>query len=140
MANELNFRLDPIDDIGLTVTARVRLSGGAQQGSDVSLTESPSGFYSGDFPLTGVPDGQYIVEAVDDTSGKLLSYGILKIRDEVEVLEDINDRITDAEIHAGLDSYTNKDDYKSPNKITKQLEVSLGGVPQGPTDYTQYTT
>jgi len=85
MANELNIPLDPVDDVGLTIIGRVRQYGGTQQGSDVSMTESASGFYSGDFALGAVPDGNYIVQFIDNSSGNMVGSGELSVKDGVEV-------------------------------------------------------
>lgn len=63
MANELNAILDP-SQTGLTVVAKLRVPGGAQQGSDISTSESGSrpGWYTGTMPAT--PLGVYAVDFV----------------------------------------------------------------------------
>ena len=54
MANELNAPLG-ISNTGLTVVGRVRASGGVQEGSDATMTETGiNGFYSGSFALGAV--------------------------------------------------------------------------------------
>ena len=59
MANELNAPLG-ISNTGLTVIGRVRASGGVQEGSDATMTETGiTGFYSGSFALGAVSDGEY---------------------------------------------------------------------------------
>lgn len=72
MANELNLRLSP-NLTGLTIVARLRNPGGAQQGSDISLTENGSvaGFYSGNMPAA--PAQVYIVDFFDTGNSRLVA-------------------------------------------------------------------
>jgi len=92
MANELNVPLG-ISNTGLTVTGRVRASGGVQEGSDATMTETGvTGFYSGNFALGAVSDGGYSVEFIDTVSGNLIGSGELSVKNNAEYeLHDQND-------------------------------------------------
>jgi len=82
MANEINnFSLDA----GLNVTAKVFAQGGAQEGSDVTMSEVGSGNYTGDFSLVGVSNGVYGVVFYDDDSGAKIGEGELSVKDNAEV-------------------------------------------------------
>jgi len=75
--NELQARLS-LGQTGLTVVARLRHPGGAQEGADVSCPESgaTTGLYSGDVPAL-TPADIYTVDFVDNGSGRLLTTGEL---------------------------------------------------------------
>ena len=92
MANELNAPLG-ISNTGLTVIGRVRASGGVQEGSDATMTETGvTGFYSGSFALGAVSDGEYSVEFIDTVSGNLVGAGELSVKNNAEYeLHDQND-------------------------------------------------
>ena len=92
MANELNAPLG-ISNTGLTVLGRVRASGGVQEGSDATMTETGiTGFYSGSFALGAVSDGEYSVEFIDTASGNLVGAGELSVKNNAEYeLHDQND-------------------------------------------------
>ena len=85
MANELNIQLDPFTEHGLTLIARVFTKTGSQQGSDVAMTISTTnlGFYTGDFPLGAISDGDYIVKF--QTTTDFYGSGILSVKDGAEV-------------------------------------------------------
>ena len=83
MANELNIPLDPVEDAGLTITAKVRQPGGAQVGSDVAMTEPVAGFYTGNFSLAAVPNGLYSVEFINAV-GRLVGRGSLAVAGNAE--------------------------------------------------------
>ena len=84
MANELNLRLDPVLQAGLDVTARVRQRDGSQVGSDVTLSEPQTAYYTGDFNTSSMVDGEYPVEFIDDNSGRLLGTGVLNVKGGAE--------------------------------------------------------
>jgi hypothetical protein len=84
MANEINIQLDPFLETGLTLVAKVFNKTGTQQGSDVSLTETSTGFYSGDFAVSGLADGDYIVKF--QTATEFYGAGELKVKDGAEVI------------------------------------------------------
>lgn len=65
-------------DTGLTVSAQVYNGAGVQQGTDVSLTESPSGFYASVLDVSGYADGNYPVRFIDGSSS-LLGSGMLHV-------------------------------------------------------------
>lgn len=83
MSNEINIQLDPFLETGLTLVAKVFNKTGAQQDSDVSLSETSTGFYTGDFDLSGLADGDYIVKF--QTATEFYGSGKLKVKDGVEV-------------------------------------------------------
>ena len=105
MANELNIRLDPVDETGLSVSAIVRYPGGTQLGSTVAMTEPLAGYYTGTFSLAAVADGAYSVEFLDDDDGALLGEGVLEVKDNDEIsLYRLND-LSSADIYTELFEY-----------------------------------
>lgn len=96
MANELNIRLDPTYQNGLSLTGKVRSVGGSQVGGDVTMTEPQAGYYTGDLSFTGFADGEYGVEFLDDATGRLVGEGTLTIKDEAQVIRLSATEIADA--------------------------------------------
>ena len=84
MANELNIQLDSFLETGLTIFAKVFNQTGVQQGTDISLTETSAGFYSGDFNLSTLADGDYIVKF--QTTTQYYGSGTLSIKGGVEAM------------------------------------------------------
>ena len=84
MANELNIQLDPFTESGLTLIAKVFLKVGLQLGSSVAMTESSTGFYTGNFALGSIDDGDYIVKF--QTTTDFYGSGILSVKDTAEVV------------------------------------------------------
>jgi len=79
MSNELNIPLET----GLTLTGKVYSFDGTQQGSDVAMTEASTGQYTGDYSLSGVPDGAYMVMFFVGTVNR--GFGGLYVLNESEV-------------------------------------------------------
>ena len=102
MANELNIQLDPFKEHGLTLIARVFNKTGSQQGSDVTMTISTTnlGFYTGNFPLGAINDGDYIVKF--QTTTDFYGSGILSVKDGAEV---VPSTLTGAEVATELATY-----------------------------------
>lgn len=88
MPNELNLRLDPALQSGLHLTAIVRHPSGTQQGSGVSMHEPAAGYYTANFSLVSLPDYEYIVEFLDDDSGRLVGTGLLHVKNGSEYRPD----------------------------------------------------
>jgi hypothetical protein len=85
MANELNIQLDPFTESGLTLIAKVFIKAGLQLGgSDVAMTESSDGFYTGNFALGSIADGDHIVKF--QTTTDFYGSGILSVKDGAEVV------------------------------------------------------
>jgi len=82
MSNELNIRYSIT---GLSLSAKVRLNDGTQQGPTIALAETPasSGYYTGDFDFSAFDDGQYSVEFIDGTT--LVGTGKVDIKGGVEL-------------------------------------------------------
>lgn len=95
MANELNIALDPIGDTGLTVVGKIFSAGFSQQGSDVAMSETSAGMYTGSFTLSSLADGVYRVVFIDDDTGTLLGDGKLYVRGGVEYLSPTVAEISD---------------------------------------------
>jgi hypothetical protein len=93
MANELNIQLDPFTESGLTLIAKVFNKAGTQQGSDVAMTESSTGFYTGNFALGSISDGDYIVKF--QTTTDFYGSGILSVKDGAEVVPSTFDPLSD---------------------------------------------
>lgn len=100
MANELNIQLDPFTEQGLTLIAKVFNKTGSQQGSDVAMTESSTGFYTGNFALGSISDGDYIVKF--QTATDFYGSGILSVKDNAEV---VPSTLTSAEVATELATY-----------------------------------
>jgi hypothetical protein len=83
MSNEINISLET----GLTLTSKVFTFTGTQQGSDISMTEVSTGQYSGDFDVSSVPDGAYIVMVFNSDENR--GFGGLYVRSGVEVSQEI---------------------------------------------------
>jgi hypothetical protein len=81
----LGIVLDPVQQTGLTVVAKVRDQSGAQIGSAASLTEGDPGVYVGAFSLVAVTDGVYSVTFLDNTTGWALGHGELVVKANAEV-------------------------------------------------------
>lgn len=86
MANELRIALDPFNHTGLTLLGKVYNSAGAQEGSDVAMTEDTTAVYTGDFALGSVADGEYMVRF--QTATKLYGTGALYVKDNAEVSQE----------------------------------------------------
>lgn len=84
MANEINIQLDSFLETGLTLVAKVFNKTGTQQGSDVSLSETSTGFYSGDFTVSSLADGDYVVKF--QTTTEHYGSGMLSIKGGVEAI------------------------------------------------------
>ena len=82
MANELNIQLDPFLETGLALTGSVYSKTGTQQGTNVSMSESSTGFYTGDFSVSGLSDGDYGVKF--QTATEFYGSGVLKVKDGAE--------------------------------------------------------
>ena len=100
MANELNIQLDPFTETGLTLIAKVFNKAGTQQGSDVSMSESSTGFYTGDFALGAIADGDYTVKF--QTTTDFYGSGILSVKDNAEF---VASTLTTAQVAAELTTY-----------------------------------
>lgn len=91
MANELNIVLDSVSQTGLTVISKVRAAGGTQQGGNVTMTEPSNGVYTGNYSTTGLSDGVYSVEFINNSDSSLLGTGQLMVKSETELVPgDIN--------------------------------------------------
>ncbi|HEX5039656.1 MAG TPA: hypothetical protein VFW95_05930, partial [Candidatus Limnocylindria bacterium] len=96
MANELNLRLSP-GQTGLTIVARLRAPGGAQQGTDISCPENGTvaGFYSGNMPAA--PANVYTVDFFDTVNSRLVGVGEMHWNGTEELtIEDAVDDIASA--------------------------------------------
>lgn len=82
MANEINIQLDPFLETGLTLIAKIFNKTGTQQGSNISLSETSTGFYTGNFDFSSLADGDYIVKF--QTSTEFYGSGKLKVKDGIE--------------------------------------------------------
>jgi hypothetical protein len=119
MANEINIQLDPFLETGLTLVAKVFNKTGTQQGSDVSLTETSTGFYSGDFAVSGLADGDYIVKF--QTSTEFYGSGELKVEEGVEVILPTKADVSSLATQTSVDDIEGKVDLikaKTDNLIT----------------------
>ena len=112
MANELNIQLDPFLETGLTLVAKVFNTTGTQQDSDVSLSETSTGFYTGDFDLSGLADGDYVVKF--QTATEFYGSGELIVKDGAEV------EFSGAELI---------DNLRTINKGVKNASFANGAIP-----------
>lgn len=115
MANELNIQLDPFTEQGLTLIAKVFNKAGTQQGSDVAMTESSTGFYTGNFALGSISDGDYIVKF--QTTTDFYGSGILSVKDNAEFAPST---LTSAEVATELAT------YDAPTKA--ELDAAVSGL------------
>ena len=109
MANELNIQLDPFNETGLTLLGKVYDKTGTQIGSNVSLTDSNSvALYTGDFSLSAVGDGEYLVRFETNSPNKLYGIGSLFVRNNAEVSqENFYSESVNALTDYGTDTKTN---------------------------------
>ena len=102
MANELNIQLDPFNQTGLVLLGKVFDKNGTQQGTSVTLTENAPALYSGDFSLSSVSDGAYLVRFETNLPDELYGTGALYVRNNAEVSQEnffnatLDEVITDA--------------------------------------------
>jgi hypothetical protein len=82
MANEINISLET----GLTLTAKVFTLVGVQTGSDVTMSESSTGQYSGDFDVSAVADACYMVMIFNGTENR--GFGSLYVRAGTEITQE----------------------------------------------------
>ena len=86
MANELQIALDPFKASGLSLIAKVYAATGLQIGADVVMTEDSTGVYTGDYDLSSVADGAYMVRF--QTTTTLYGTGALYVRGGAEVSQE----------------------------------------------------
>ena len=125
MANEINIQLDSFLETGLTIVAKVFNKTGTQQGTDISLTETSTGFYSGDFNLSTLADGDYVVKF--QTTTDFYGSGILSVKENAEV---VPSTLTSAEVATELAT------YDAPTKAEfdagiATIESNLGTINNG---------
>lgn len=84
MANELNIKLDTYTETGLALLGKLyNKQGDTQFGSNVSMTETANGHYTGNFDFSTLADGQYLV--VFETTTEYYGDGVLFIESGSEV-------------------------------------------------------
>jgi hypothetical protein len=79
MSNELNLSLET----GLTLVGKVYSKAGVQQNTDVAMTEPSTGQYTGDFVVTSLADGEYMVLFFVGTENR--GFGGLYVRSGTEI-------------------------------------------------------
>ena len=88
MANELNIQLDPFNETGLVLLAKVFDKDGTQQGTSVTLTENAPALYSGDLSLASISDDAYLVRFETNLPDELYGTGVLYVRNNAEVSQE----------------------------------------------------
>lgn len=96
MSDELRINLDPFKYGGLTLLAKVYDSSGTQQGSDVSMTENATGVYTGDFTISSLTDGSYMISF--QTASAFYGYGTLYVRSSAEVSQEQFEKKSEADV------------------------------------------